>query len=462
MEVACGKCGARGRVPDAQLAGGPVAVRCSVCRGVMHVGEAPKPARADAWYLDSGQGAHGPYKIDELVALWRSDKISWNAKLWRDGDPEWSPARGHGAFIDAIFKHDDERAAASGGAATGSAGVPLPPADRAARPGARLPPVPAQRPHGDRTSPAYVAAAAAAELAAVSAEAERTPHDSLAPFERVSRVAGRRWPLAIMLGSGALAGGVLLWALDSQPAAPVEAALSPAPVASPVRAAAAAAPPAPAQLVNVAASSGAIEAPTAVPAAEANVAASEAALAEAQLHAAIPAARARPLAAVPAVGNSAPALRGGAGARARSNALAEPPAADGEADDEAVEEASDAQPALAAADEPQPAPAAPAPRRTSDFLTAAEPLPDMPTTREIASAMRKAAPAVRACGESSASSTVFVSVVITGATGRVARVQVPQVDGDVQTCIRTAVREVTFPAFARPELELRFPFLIGQ
>jgi hypothetical protein len=109
-----------------------------------------------------------------------------------------------------------------------------------------------------------------------------------------------------------------------------------------------------------------------------------------------------------------------------------------------------------------PAPAlAPGRPRGPDFMTAAEPLPDLPTTREIASTVRTVAPAVRACASALGPTTVYVTVAITGPTGRVARVQVPSVSSELQRCIADAVRTAAFPRFERPELELRFPFLIG-
>ena len=450
MEVACGKCGARGRVSDAQIAAGPVAVRCSACGGVMNVGEARSPDRADAWDLDSGQGAQGPYRIGELVALWRADKITWNAKLWRDGDPEWSPARGHSAFIDAIFVHDERSAGANEAPAQPArAGLPPPP-ERAPRPGTRLPPLPAHRPNGERTSPAYTAAAA--EVAA-SDPRERTPHDSLAPFERVARQAGKRWPFAIVAASGTVAAAVVVWAVTTRPdAASTVAAASAAPTPSAHAAAPAVQPSSASQRVAVAPASGEV-APTAVPAARPQAPAEgelAAVLPAAEAKPLLPAAEAKPLAAAIAAPGTRPA-------RPSSGAI-DLRASETEDDADEASTGESEQAAVATASEPS----EPARRSAPDFLTAAEPLPNMPTTREIATAMRQVAPAVRACAESSTPTTVYVTVAITGASGRVGRVNVPQVSGSLESCITTAVRGAKFPAFDRPELELRFPFLISQ
>src|SRR5262245_2633922 len=60
----------------------------------------------DVWYFDVGTGPQGPYLIDELLALWRQGRLGWDARVLREGDPEWRPVRGHGAFIDAIFARD--------------------------------------------------------------------------------------------------------------------------------------------------------------------------------------------------------------------------------------------------------------------------------------------------------------------------------------------------------------------
>jgi predicted Zn finger-like uncharacterized protein len=442
MEIACSKCGARGRVPDEQLAAGAVKVRCSICRNVMRVepprSAQPSSARVDAWYLDSGQGAQGPYRIGELVALWRGDKISWNAKLWREGDPEWSPARGHGAFIDAIFAHD-ERARA---AAASESEQPAPPALSMLAASARVV-------GREQTNPSF----AADELASVSASAapprheERTPHDSLAPFERASHAASPRWPFAIVLGSLAIAGGVVLWAVRAQlpaspqpPTAAVAAGYEPHAPTVVATAAAEGAAPAPVEGADLAA----VE-PTAVPAGEASAVG---------------------LAAKPAAGVAA----GTAPGRSTVLAPARPMRAAGADEDERLRQehaaseniaGDDDVPAVASADDSAHEAVAPARPRAPDFLTPAQPLPDLPTTREIASAVRSVAPAVRACAGALGPTTVYVSVAITGATGRVARVQVPSVSSELQRCISDAVRAASFPHFERAELELRFPFLIG-
>jgi hypothetical protein len=448
MEVACGKCGAQRRVSDEQLAAGPLTLRCAACQSPVRAAAAPRAwsgsTRVDAWYMDGGQGAQGPYRIDELVALWRSDRISWNAKLWREGDPEWSPARGHGAFIDAIFAHD-ERARTTA-------------ALRADRP--PLPPLPSSRVASagslprDNTTPSFAANALASGSAA--SQADRTPHDSLAPFERASHMPGKRWPFAILLASGAVAVGVVVVAVRMQaPAEPQRSAAAALVPAQEQRATAV--PPAAvaeqARLVPPAATAAATAAPAldANPAAAAAASAPRAAVAEAALD---PAAGTAPARSAGRASETVSAPRPNAAASlAQEHAAAREVALDeGAGDERPVDSADEAVAPIAA-----PAARTGAP----DFLTQAEPLPDLPTTREIASAVRAVAPAVRACAGSIAPTTVYVSVAIKGATGRVSRVRVPSVSSELQRCITDAVRNADFPHFERPELELRFPFLVG-
>ncbi|HMI91361.1 MAG TPA: zinc-ribbon domain-containing protein [Polyangiales bacterium] len=448
MEVACSKCGARGRVPDEQLAAGPVKVRCAACQTVVRV-EPPsaqsRSARVDAWYLDSGQGAQGPYRIGELVALWRSDRISWNAKLWREGDPEWSPARGHGAFIDAIFAHDERaRAAAAAGGEQPASAAPSSPSAIAGA---------AAREHTTPSFPATALASMSASVAPPRTE-ERTPHDSLAPFERASHAPSPRWPLAIVLGSVAIAGGVVLWAVRAQPPSspqPPTAAVAadyeqPAPAVVPAAALEAA------PSVAAEAEGRALVEPTAVPTGEASPPVALDSKPAAGLAAGTAPGRSAGLAPATAPATAVRAARADDDERLRQEHAA---AEDVAGDDDVV--------AVGSADDSAQEAAAPASARTRspDFMTPAETLPDLPTTREIATAVRSVAPAVRACAGALGPTTVYVSVAITGATGRVARVQVPSVSSELQRCISDAVRAASFPHFERAELELRFPFLIG-
>jgi hypothetical protein len=417
----------------------------------------------DAWYLDSGQGAQGPYKIGELVALWRSDRISWNAKLWREGDPEWSPARGHGAFIDAIFAHDERARAEAAG---------LPEASKlSALAASSLPLASAVAKAREQTTPSFPAQALTGAVGAVGAVGAdvvldpRTPHDSLAPFERASQshAPAPRWPYAMVLASAAIAVGGVVWAVRMPPGEDLQAA---------------------------AASVAAVEAeprPTAVPAAAA-IERGPAVAATAERvpggatvadDALAPAGALDPSAARSGAAQVAPdfAARTAPGASpGRAPAIALSPKSAAAPEDRArLQQEHAAAEALIPDDGTSGAetsagpeqPAAPAPAldpdrpRGPDFMTAAEPLPDLPTTREIASAVRTVAPAVRACASALGPTTVYVTVAISGPTGRVARVQVPSVSSELQRCIAGAVRTASFPRFERPELELRFPFLIG-
>ena len=484
MEVACSKCGAKGRVPDERLASGPVSLRCSACQSVLRVGNPKTNPNGPAWFFDAGQGAQGPYRIDELIALWQAGRLGWDARLWREGDPEWAVARGHGPFIDAIFARDAGAPALadafSGNAPALRGGASMAAARRDANALAQREPSDARfTEHGDRTDPQLTPPRHVPDGASETSITEprnpdpraRVPHDSLAPFERASRVPGRRWPAAILIASSAIAACVVFWAVRAQPSGSpavaattvqrpstgTTAAITPNAVLArehaDVEAAVAEAAPR-AALVE--------QAETAVPAEPARAPALPVAPART-----LPAAEARPLRSAGEQPRSAtnrgiaPALRGGATVSAPASANAE------QADDS--DQADDSKPATPAPvanedgdDEPS-QPATPPPvAHAPDFLTSAAPLPDTPTTLQIASAMRAVAPAVRACADSMAPTTVYVSVAITGATGRVGHVSVPSVASTLERCVAQAVQNATFPRFDRPQLELRFPFLLGR
>jgi hypothetical protein len=456
MEVACSKCGAKGRVPDERLASGPVSLRCSACQSVLRVGNPKTNPNGPAWFFDAGQGAQGPYRIDELIALWQAGRLGWDARLWREGDPEWAVARGHGPFIDAIFARD------AGAPALADA---LAAARRDANALAQREPSDARFvEHGDRTDPQLTPPRHVPDGASESSITEpRTPdararvgHDSLAPFERASRVPARRWSAAILVASSALLASVLFWAVRAQPSAAPAAATVQRPTTGPTT------PNAVLAREHADVEAAVAEAREPAPAAQAETAVP----AEPAVGAPLPVAQAEGTRTLPAA--EARPLRSAAEQQARSetkSAAASTVAADDsdQADDsDRAPSATAPEAAAEGGDEPS-QPAAPPPvAHAPDFLTSAAPLPDTPTTLQIASAMRAVAPAVRACADSMGPTTVYVSVAITGATGRVGRVSVPSVATELERCVAQALQNATFPRFDRPQLELRFPFLLGR
>jgi hypothetical protein len=470
MEVACSKCGAKGRVPDERLASGPLSVRCSACQSVLRVGNPKANPNGPSWFFDVGQGAQGPYRIDELIALWHGGKLGWDSRLWREGDAEWAVARGHGPFIDAIFAHNagaparnDALAAARRDAnsvarrdqlaALAAPGAPpnsaAPNSANADRTDPQLTP-PRHVPDGALHSDSGTAPALRGGASSSSITEPRTPdvrdraaHDSLAPFERASRVPGRRWSAAILAASTAIAAAVLVWAVRSHPK-PEVAAITSAP--------------------NAAHAPAAITSSAALAREHADV---EAAVAEAHEPApsAASTATAVPADPIPVPAATLPAAQARPlRSSERPKPVAAPPASEDSIDTAEPEDR--AQPEDPAGDDDpaasEPSAPKPAPDHAPDFLTTAAPLPDTPTTLQIASAMRAVAPAVRACANGGAPGTVYVSVAIKGATGKVSKVGVPSVDASLEHCIAQAVQTATFPRFDRPELELRFPFLLGQ
>src|SRR5689334_4605267 len=207
MEVACSKCGAKGHVPDERLASGPLSVRCSACQSVLRVGNPKANPNGPSWFFDVGQGAQGPYRIDELIALWHGGKLGWDSRLWREGDAEWAVARGHGSFIDAIFAHNAGAPARSEALAAArrdansvaqrerfaALAAPGAPSSAAAN-GAN-----ADRTDPQLTPPRHVTDSESSITEPRTPDVrDRAAHDSLAPFERASRVPGRRWSAAIL------------------------------------------------------------------------------------------------------------------------------------------------------------------------------------------------------------------------------------------------------------------------
>jgi hypothetical protein len=91
---------------------------------------------------------------------------------------------------------------------------------------------------------------------------------------------------------------------------------------------------------------------------------------------------------------------------------------------------------------------------------ASEALPESPTRDQVLSAMHGVEPDVKACaeGQDVESPTAQVAITVTGATGKVTSVRVTGIQGNVGSCVARAVRNASFPKFAKASLSINFPF----
>jgi hypothetical protein len=71
--------------------------------------------------------------------------------------------------------------------------------------------------------------------------------------------------------------------------------------------------------------------------------------------------------------------------------------------------------------------------------------------------MRKITPAVNACFGST-HGTAKASFAVVGKTGRVIGARVTGKTGKVGSCIARSVRRARFPKFAKPRIEISYPF----
>lgn len=84
-------------------------------------------------------------------------------------------------------------------------------------------------------------------------------------------------------------------------------------------------------------------------------------------------------------------------------------------------------------------------------------LPEALTRAQVIAAMGKITPAVDACfGSTHGKANVTFSVV--GKTGRVVGARVTGKTGKVGSCIARSVRRARFPKFAKPRIEISYPF----
>jgi hypothetical protein len=91
---------------------------------------------------------------------------------------------------------------------------------------------------------------------------------------------------------------------------------------------------------------------------------------------------------------------------------------------------------------------------------ASEALPETPTRDQVGAAMHDITPDVKACaeGQEVESPTAQVAITVTGATGKVSSVRVTGIQGNVGSCIARAVRNASFPKFAKASLSINYPF----
>jgi hypothetical protein len=98
--------------------------------------------------------------------------------------------------------------------------------------------------------------------------------------------------------------------------------------------------------------------------------------------------------------------------------------------------------------------------RTDRKRSAEPPAPALPealTRAQVIVAMRKVTPAVHACFPSK-QGKAKVTFAVVGKTGRVVDARVTGKTGKVGSCIARSVRRARFPKFAKPRLEISYPF----
>jgi hypothetical protein len=84
-------------------------------------------------------------------------------------------------------------------------------------------------------------------------------------------------------------------------------------------------------------------------------------------------------------------------------------------------------------------------------------LPEALTRAQVIAAMRKIDPAVDACF-GSAHGKVNVSFSVVGKTGRAVGARVTGMTGKVGSCIARSLRRARFPKFAKPRIDISYPF----
>ncbi|MDP2344444.1 MAG: GYF domain-containing protein [Deltaproteobacteria bacterium] len=92
MRHNCEHCDTAYEIPDAKVAGRFVKVRCTCCRGTMHVvgvNVARTRVRAERWWAAIGNQARGPFSREEILLFVDLGDVSARTRLWTPGMAGW-------------------------------------------------------------------------------------------------------------------------------------------------------------------------------------------------------------------------------------------------------------------------------------------------------------------------------------------------------------------------------------
>ncbi len=90
MRHNCEHCATAYEIADAKVAGRFVKVRCTCCRGTMHVvGLKIARAAAERWWCAIGNQARGPFTRDEILLFVDLGDVSARTRLWKPGMARW-------------------------------------------------------------------------------------------------------------------------------------------------------------------------------------------------------------------------------------------------------------------------------------------------------------------------------------------------------------------------------------
>jgi predicted Zn finger-like uncharacterized protein len=115
-------------------------------------------------------------------------------------------------------------------------------------------------------------------------------------------------------------------------------------------------------------------------------------------------------------------------------------------------------------DEAVPTKEAAAAKKAAAAEAAGSALPETPSREQVLSAMRGVDPEVQACaaGQPLETPTASVAFTVAGANGRPSSVRVTGVAGAIGSCIARAVRNASFPKFARAQFSINYPFKLKK
>jgi predicted Zn finger-like uncharacterized protein len=92
MRHNCEHCDTAYEIPDAKVAGRFVKVRCTCCRGTMHVVgvNVGRPrAAAERWWCAFNNQARGPFSREEILLFVDLGDVSARTRLWKPGMAGW-------------------------------------------------------------------------------------------------------------------------------------------------------------------------------------------------------------------------------------------------------------------------------------------------------------------------------------------------------------------------------------